>query len=150
MDRLFKIGEEDAIACQEAPIFDNYSNSDDDFEPFLGTHPSLTITTMRQGKGIEPSELRDNSRFCPTFQTCLIKKASPSLPLRKKELAIPYQSTTPPAMTSTPRSNTSSWPQSETPMKTSTPMNSSRTSPLTSSRETALKTKMGSTGGHGG
>ena len=30
LDRLLNIGEEDTTACREAPIFDNYLDSDDD------------------------------------------------------------------------------------------------------------------------
>jgi hypothetical protein len=39
IDRLHKIGQRDATACREAPIYDVYeSNSDDSTEPFMGGH----------------------------------------------------------------------------------------------------------------
>jgi hypothetical protein len=44
LDRLLKIGEERAIASREAPVFVKYSDSDDNFEPFLDCHLGLTIT----------------------------------------------------------------------------------------------------------
>ena len=53
------IGEEGAIACRVAPIFDNYSDSDDDTKAFSGSHLGLTITSMPHDrfvywKGMEP------------------------------------------------------------------------------------------------
>jgi hypothetical protein len=43
--RLLKIGDEDTTACREAPIFDKYSDSDNDSKPFTDSHLSLMITT---------------------------------------------------------------------------------------------------------
>jgi hypothetical protein len=62
LDRLLKIGEGGATACWEAPIFDKYSDLDDDSKPFSGSHLGLTITSTLQGqfvywKGMEPSKL---------------------------------------------------------------------------------------------
>jgi hypothetical protein len=62
LDRLLKIGDEGATACRETPIFDNYSDSDNNPEFFSESHLGLTITTMPQGrfvywKGMDPSEL---------------------------------------------------------------------------------------------
>jgi hypothetical protein len=62
LDNLLKIGEEGATVCREAPVFDKYSDSNNDSKPFSGHHISLTITSMPQGrflywKGMEPSEL---------------------------------------------------------------------------------------------
>jgi K+-sensing histidine kinase KdpD len=52
LDRLLKIGEGGATACREAPIFDKYSDSDDESEPFSGSHLGLTITsTLLEGHG---------------------------------------------------------------------------------------------------
>jgi hypothetical protein len=50
LDRLLKIGEGGATACREAPVFDKYSNSDDDSKPLLGSHLGLTITSTSQGR----------------------------------------------------------------------------------------------------
>jgi hypothetical protein len=49
LDRLLKIGEGEATACREAPLFDKYSNSDGDPEPSTGSHLGLTITSTPQG-----------------------------------------------------------------------------------------------------
>ncbi|RLN24524.1 hypothetical protein C2845_PM07G14760 [Panicum miliaceum] len=67
LDHLLKIGEGQAIACQEAPIFDVYdSDSNDGAEPFMGGHQGLMITLTPQGrfvywKGMKPSELLDDN-----------------------------------------------------------------------------------------
>jgi len=50
----------------EAPIFDHYSDSDDDPKLFSGSHLALTIISTPQGrfmywKGFEPVELLDDS-----------------------------------------------------------------------------------------
>jgi hypothetical protein len=50
LDRLLKIGDEDATARWEAPIFDKSSDSDDDSEPYTGSHLGLTITSTPQGR----------------------------------------------------------------------------------------------------
>jgi hypothetical protein len=50
LDRLLKIGEGGATACREAPIFDKYSDSDDDSEPLSSSHLGLTITSTPQGR----------------------------------------------------------------------------------------------------
>ena len=92
----------EATARQEAPIYDNYSDSDDDAEPFLDNHLDLRITSTPQGrvvywKGVEPSELLNNDdrlvayvsnlpfqpgRFLPTIaeheDTVLVEDASSS------------------------------------------------------------------------
>jgi hypothetical protein len=62
LDHLLKIVDEGATACRGAPIFDNYLDSNDNPESFLGSHMGLTITTTPQGrfmywKGMEPYEL---------------------------------------------------------------------------------------------
>jgi len=41
-------GQEDAMASREAPIFDNYSDSDDEAESFSGNYLGLTITSTPQ------------------------------------------------------------------------------------------------------
>jgi hypothetical protein len=52
LDRLLKIKEGGATTCPEAPIFDKYSDSDDESEPFLGSHLGLTVTsTPLEGHG---------------------------------------------------------------------------------------------------
>jgi hypothetical protein len=50
LDDLLKIGGEGATTCREAPIFDKYSDSDNDPGPFSGCHSSLTITTTPQDR----------------------------------------------------------------------------------------------------
>jgi hypothetical protein len=61
LDFLLRIGEGDATACWEAPIFDTYdSDFDDSAEPFMGGHQGLMITSTPQGrfmywKGMKPS-----------------------------------------------------------------------------------------------
>jgi hypothetical protein len=62
LDHLLKIGDKGAHRLPGAPIFDNYSDSDNNPEFFSESHLGLTITTMPQGrfvywKGMEPSEL---------------------------------------------------------------------------------------------
>jgi hypothetical protein len=58
LDNLLKLKEAGATVCQEAPVFDKYTDSDDDSETFLGCHLGLTITTTPQGwMGMERSEL---------------------------------------------------------------------------------------------
>jgi hypothetical protein len=44
LDNLLKIGDEGATACRGAPIFDKYSDSDDDSKTSPGCHLGLTIT----------------------------------------------------------------------------------------------------------
>jgi hypothetical protein len=61
LDRLLKIGDEDATAYREAPIFNKYTDLDGDSEPSMGSHLGLTITSTPQGRflywnGMEPSE----------------------------------------------------------------------------------------------
>jgi hypothetical protein len=50
LDDLLKIGGEGATTCREAPIFDKYSDSDDDSEPLSSSHLGLTITSTPQGR----------------------------------------------------------------------------------------------------
>jgi hypothetical protein len=45
LDRLLKLGDEGATVCRRAPVFDNYSDLDDDPESFLGSHLGLIITS---------------------------------------------------------------------------------------------------------
>jgi hypothetical protein len=67
LDRLLKIGEGEATACWETPIFDDYdSDSDDGAEPFMGGHQGLMITSTPHGrfvywKGMKPSELLEDT-----------------------------------------------------------------------------------------
>jgi hypothetical protein len=66
LDRLLKIGKDEATACREAPIFNEYdSDSYDSIERFYGGHQGLVITSMPQGhflywKGKKPSELLED------------------------------------------------------------------------------------------
>jgi hypothetical protein len=47
LDRLLKTRKDEATACWEAPIFDDYnSDSDDGAVAFMGGHQGLTITSM--------------------------------------------------------------------------------------------------------
>jgi hypothetical protein len=63
LDRLLKIGEGEATACQEARIFNDYdSDSNNGAEPFMGGHQGLMITSTPQDrfmywKGKKPTEL---------------------------------------------------------------------------------------------
>jgi hypothetical protein len=63
LDRLLKIGEEEATACREAPIFDDYDlDIDGGADPFMGGLQGLMITSMPQccfvyWKGKKPAEL---------------------------------------------------------------------------------------------
>jgi hypothetical protein len=45
LDNLLKLGDAGVTAYREAPIFDKYSDSDDDSESFSGCHLDLTITS---------------------------------------------------------------------------------------------------------
>ena len=45
MEPSLKIGERDTTASREAPIFDDYSNSEEEAETFLGNHLGLTMTS---------------------------------------------------------------------------------------------------------
>ncbi|RLN41037.1 uncharacterized protein C2845_PM01G20280 [Panicum miliaceum] len=62
LDELLEVGDKDATACREAPIFDDYvSDSDPEAEPYLGGK-GLVITSTPEGrfvywKGMKPSEL---------------------------------------------------------------------------------------------
>jgi hypothetical protein len=72
LDHLLKIEDKGATACQGAPIFNNYSNSDDDPGSFSGCHLGLTITTTPQGrfmywKGMEHSELLEYDSHLVAF-----------------------------------------------------------------------------------
>jgi hypothetical protein len=70
LDRLLKIGEDEATACWGAPILD-----DSDAEPFMGGHQGLMITLTPQGrfkywKGKKPSELLgDDARLVAHLDT---------------------------------------------------------------------------------
>ena len=48
---LLQIGakKKEATACREAPIFDDYSDSDDDSEPYSVNHQNLVIMMTPQG-----------------------------------------------------------------------------------------------------
>jgi hypothetical protein len=66
LDRLLKIGKDEATVSREAPIFNDY-NSDSDYGavPFMGGHQGAMITSTPQGrfvywKGKKPSELLGN------------------------------------------------------------------------------------------
>jgi hypothetical protein len=62
-----------ATTCQEAPVLDNHSESDDDPESFSGNHLGLTITSAPQGrfvywKGLERSELLEYNSHLVAFK----------------------------------------------------------------------------------
>jgi hypothetical protein len=63
LDRLLKIGKDEATTCWEATILDDYDfDSDDSAEPFMGCHQGLVITSTPQGRFVylkskKPSEL---------------------------------------------------------------------------------------------
>jgi hypothetical protein len=50
LDNLLKLGYVGATFCWEAPVFDKYTDSDDDSETFSGCHLGLTITSTPQGR----------------------------------------------------------------------------------------------------
>jgi hypothetical protein len=84
LDRLLKIGKDEATACREAPIFDDYdSDSDDAALPFMGSHQGLMITSTPQGcfvywKGKKPSELlRDDARLVAHLDTLPYQEGRP-------------------------------------------------------------------------
>jgi hypothetical protein len=61
-DNLLKFRDAGATACREAPVFNKYSDSDDDSKTFPGCHLGLAITSTPQDRfvywmGMEPSEL---------------------------------------------------------------------------------------------
>jgi hypothetical protein len=73
LDRLLRIRKDEATACREATIFDDYnSDSDESAEPFLCGHQGVVITSMPQDrfvywKGKKPFELLgDNAQLCGT------------------------------------------------------------------------------------
>ena len=68
LDCLLNLGDEDATTGRGAPIFDNYSNSEEEAKTFSDDHLDLVITSTPQGRlvfwrGFEPIELLDNSRL---------------------------------------------------------------------------------------
>jgi hypothetical protein len=149
-----------ATACWEAPIFNKYSDSDDDSEPSIGSHLDMTITSTPQArfvywKGMEPSELLDDSTHLVAYiQELPYEEGRPLASITEGE-ATPYWLTTAPALVSTRRSAKSTWLQSMTMMKmtnleTNTTMNYLRTSPPMRTRRTPLKTKTRRVGGCAG
>jgi hypothetical protein len=90
LDRLLKIGEGEATACWEAPIFDIYSHLDDDSEPFSGSHLGLTIASTPQGrfvswKGMEPFELLEyDSRLVAFTQELPFQEGRPLPPITEE------------------------------------------------------------------
>jgi hypothetical protein len=66
MDLLLQLGEREATTCQEAPIFDNYSDSDDHITPLLGGYQALVMKSNLVGEltrrqDTKPSESLDLS-----------------------------------------------------------------------------------------
>jgi hypothetical protein len=47
LDCLLKLGDVGATACWEAPVFDNYLDSNDDPKSFSGSHLGLGLATGR-------------------------------------------------------------------------------------------------------
>jgi hypothetical protein len=90
LDRLLKIGEEGVTAYRVAPIFDKYSDSDDDSKPFSGCHRGLTITSTPHGrfvywKGMEPSKLlKYNSRLVAFTQELPFQEGKPHSPIAEE------------------------------------------------------------------
>jgi hypothetical protein len=90
LDRVLKFGDERATACRGAPIFDNYSESDDDPESFSCNHLGLTITSTLRGrfvywKGLEPSELLEHdSRLVAFMQELPFQEGKPLSPISKE------------------------------------------------------------------
>jgi hypothetical protein len=90
LDNLLKIGDKGATACRETPVFDKYSNLDDDSETFSGCHLGPTITSMLQGwfvywKSMEPSELlKYDSHLVAFTQELPFKEGKPLSPIAKE------------------------------------------------------------------
>ena len=47
LNRKLRLGEGVVTACREAPIFDKYSDSDEDAEPFLSGHQNPSVVELR-------------------------------------------------------------------------------------------------------
>jgi hypothetical protein len=153
LDHLLKIGDGGATTYHEAPIFDSYSDSDDDSKPLSDCHLGLTITSTLQArfmywKGMEPLSYSNMTpALWSSHKNGLFREAGPSLPSLSKERARHNSLTTDPVVNS-PRIIKSTWPPS-TIMRTtkrspeeSMMMNYSRRSPPTSTRLMLPKTKM--------
>jgi hypothetical protein len=91
LNNLLKLRDVGATACREAPIFDKYSDSDDDLEIFPGCHLGPTITSTPQDhlmywKGMEPSELLEyDSRLVAFTQELPFQEGKPLSPIIEEE-----------------------------------------------------------------
>jgi hypothetical protein len=89
LDRLLKIGQGEATACREAPVFDKYSDSDYDPETPSG-HLGLTITSTPQGrfmywKCMEPSKLLEYDSHLVAFtQELPFQEGKPLSPINEE------------------------------------------------------------------
>ncbi|RLN12210.1 hypothetical protein C2845_PM09G10430 [Panicum miliaceum] len=90
LDLLLKLGDEDATAIPEAPVFDAYTDSDDDHDSSAVSHLGLSITTtalyrFMYWKGMEPSELLDNdARLVATIQELPFQQGRPLSPIQEE------------------------------------------------------------------
>ncbi|RLN42287.1 hypothetical protein C2845_PM01G44920 [Panicum miliaceum] len=90
LDLLLKLGDKDATSCREAPVFDAYSDSDDELDSSAFSHLGLSITTTVLGrfvywKGMEASELLDDdARLVATIQELPFQKGRPLLPIQEE------------------------------------------------------------------
>jgi hypothetical protein len=91
LDNLLKPGDVGATTYRECPIFDKYSDSDEDPKTFPGCHLGLTITSTPQAwfvywKGMEPSELLEyDSRLLAFTQELPFQEGNPLSPIIKEE-----------------------------------------------------------------
>jgi hypothetical protein len=87
LDNLLKLGDAGATACQEAPVFDKYLDTDDDSETSPGCHLGLTIISTPQGwfvygKGMESSDLLEfDSRLVAFTQELPFQEGKPLSPI---------------------------------------------------------------------
>ena len=104
MHRKFnqRIVHQDVTAPREAQVFDSYPDSDDEFDPELADHPSLTIISMPRSrfmywKGSEPTELFDNARLVACLRDLPYQAGRPLSPIEEEgvgDIALVDYSTT--------------------------------------------------------
>jgi hypothetical protein len=93
LDLLLQLEEGEATACQGAPIFDNYSDSDDHITPFLGdTRPwqgnQIDWMSLHDGRAGNPPDHATSTHYTtpPTLMNFHSRKAGPWTPPMKKEV----------------------------------------------------------------
>jgi len=97
-----RIVNEEVTAHREAPIFDSYPDSDDELDPELIDHPSLTIIATPRShfmywKGSEPAELLDNMCLIACLRDLPYQAGRPLSPIEEEgvgDIALVDYSTT--------------------------------------------------------